>query len=114
MRSFRSRPFSKTVTAGTELVIATIEVPSHGHLSLFRIGNYVDDTTAWGHVTWRVRRNGIPVSPIDEIKDEIGWGALPGDVEAVDFKGGDVLDVLGVNDHTGDVKMGIRLGYNWG
>lgn len=112
--AYRVREFSKNVPAGTAVVIGALAVPSNSRIALLGVANYADNQSIWGSGIWRVRRNNIPVSPYDEIKDPIGGGTLASPAEGIEFKGGDLLDILCENALAVDVKMGMIIDFDQG
>lgn len=111
---FRTRSFSKNVPNGNEVVVGELPVPSQSRILLLGCANYANNQIIWGNGVWRIRRNGIPVTPYDEVKDPVGAGTLAAPAEGLEFKGGDVLDVLCENNSGVAVEMGMRIDYDQG
>ena len=91
-------PHSMLCGAGATVTIFTIQVPSKSKLTLTDFANYLDLVTHWGHVTWRVLRNGIPVKPYEAVLDNLGLSYQPAQTQRVEFNGGDVLTVIATDD----------------
>jgi hypothetical protein len=111
---FRTRSFSKNVTNGSKVVIGELPVPSASRILLLGCANYANNQVIWGPGIWRIRRNQVPVEPYDEIRDPVGAGTLAAPAEGIEFKGGDLLDILCENTSGVAVEMGMRIDFDQG
>lgn len=105
---------SQSLAAGATAALHTYAVPPNCTLTLRKLGNYTD-AGGWTYITWRLRKNGIPVYPYENIKDQRGIGNTPADTEPIIFSGGDVLDVIATNSHGSTAfTAGLSIGYDVG
>ena len=68
-------------------VVASKEVFKLTHFS-----NYMG-TGDWGNVAWRIKKNGIPIAPYDNILDQLGISTEPRTIEPVKGRGGDLIEI---------------------
>lgn len=105
---------SQQLAAGGSVELYRFAVPPTATLTLRKLGNYTD-AGGWTYMTWRLRKNGIPVYPYENIKDQRGIGNTPADTEPIVFSGGDVLSVTAENAHgTTTFTAGLSIGYDLG
>jgi len=105
---------SDTITTGTTKILYSYLFPSKSKGYLINFANFVSDNSAWGYITWRIKRNGLPVYPYENIKDLIGLGYSPFATEKILFSGGDLLEIEVYNGHISDLDIGCRIIFNVG
>jgi len=74
-------------------------VPSNCTLIIRAFGNDLDNIAGWTFCHWRFLRNGIPVYPLNDIYDQMGYSASRQKVQNIRFNGGDRFILRGINDH---------------
>jgi len=89
-------PHSMLCGVGATVQIYTYTVPPKSKMVVTHFANYLDLVTHWGHVTWRILKNGVEAVPI--ILDNLGLSSLPEETKRIDFEGGDVLTVTATDD----------------
>ena len=100
---------SKTVTTDTTQILYSYLFPSKSKGYLINFANYLSDNSAWGSIIWRIKKNGSPLYPYENVKDLIGLGYSPYAVEKILFQGGDILEIEAYNGYTSDVDIGCRI-----
>lgn len=103
---------SVSLAAASSVELYSFVVPPNATLTLRKLGNYTD-AGGWTYITWRLRKNGIPVYPYENVKDQRGIGNTPADTEPIIFSGGDVLSVTAENSHGSTAfTAGLSIGYD--
>ncbi len=104
-------PHSVLCGAGATVTLYTFTVPSKSKLTITHFANYLDLVTHWGHVTWRVLQNGVPVFP--PILDNLGLSNQPEETKRIEYNGGDVLSVTAADDaavgQPPNLSVGMRI-----
>jgi hypothetical protein len=100
---------SATITKASTVTLFTKNIPTNLHLFINKFANYVADVSAWGYLTWKVCRNGIPIPPLDNVKDEYGDIATPYELaEESEFSPGDEISCTVTNtSNTDDYAAGV-------
>lgn len=73
-------------------VLFTYQVASKEKFRLTHFSNYMA-TADWGNVAWRIKKNGIPIAPYDNVLDQIGIATLPRVTEPIEGSGGDLIEI---------------------
>jgi len=118
-RKEKEESISQTVAAGsvavpTQVTYFSFDVPNKSKFKLTRFSNYIDTPSAWGSVTWSVRRNGVGVYPFDTMKDQYGLAAEPRPIVPIEFEGGDKFEMIIINTFPAAVKIGVAFRYEIG
>ncbi len=100
---------SADVAAATTHEIFRLQVPANAKLFITHFGNYIKEFDAWGSITWIFKKNGSPIYPYNEIKDQLGWGAMLRVLSAVEVPGGDLFTIDIKNEYIDLVKSGVAL-----
>jgi hypothetical protein len=108
----RTRDFHQTLGAGTTAVIGTIEVPQNSKMKLLGIEPYVAPETALGLAIWRIRRNGIPVFPYNELVNKIHNNTMAAPIEPLEFMGGDTFEIFCENASAAPAQMGMVINFD--
>ena len=103
---------SQSVSSSASATLYSYRVPASSYIILRKLGNYLDTAGAWGSVTWKLLRNGVPVYPYENIKDQRGVGNTPADTEPVFFSGGDELSVYVTNAYGSAVICGVSIAFD--
>ncbi len=98
MRNIRQRDEANSVNLGasSSVVLFSERIPIKEKMVVRGFANY-GDPTAFGQVTWEIRKNGLGVYPYNAIKDQIGYSAQVQKTQDIYFNGGDVLEVVATN-----------------
>lgn len=89
---------SINILAGTTGTIYEEILPTGIHLKITHFMNYVGNAAAWGNITWRLLKNGVPVWPLDNILDQMGEIPDPYEIsEDVIIEGGNRVSLIAVN-----------------
>lgn len=102
---------SKNVTNGTTLEFFSFQVPSKAKLVVTHFANGLNLFEAWGVITWIFKRNGVPIYPYGDIKDQIAFGAPLRELAGVEIQGGDLFQVFVKNEYLDVVGVRIALKY---
>lgn len=102
---------SQEVAIGATVELFSFQVPSGAKMEVTNFANYINVFEAWGLITWKFKRNGIPLYPYGEIKDQIAFGAPLRELSGVEINGGDRFSIDVINDHDAPVEVGIALNY---
>ena len=110
----RIRTYSETVAAVGGVVDFVDEiVPSNQTYVIKSVGVDLDNVAGWTFCHWRFLKNGIPVYPLDDIYDQIGYAAQRQSVENIQFPGGSRFQIRGINDHAAlNIGMLITVEYD--
>lgn len=73
-------------------VLFTYRVASKEVFKMTNFSNYMA-IADWGHVAWRIKKNGIPIAPYDNILDQIGIATEPRLIESIYGRGGDLIEI---------------------
>jgi len=73
-------------------VLFTYTVASKEEFKMTHFSNYMD-IADWNHVTWRIKKNGIPIAPYDNLLDQIGISTEPRLIEPIYGRGGDLIEI---------------------
>lgn len=90
------RDYSAVIAAGTQFDFIDEIVPSNTKYVMKSFGNDLSNVAAWTFVHWRILRNGIPVYPMDDIFDQMGFAAQRQPIEGIEIKGGQRFQVRGI------------------
>jgi len=102
---------SKVIAADTTVEVFSFQVPANSKLYVTNFGNIINVFEAWGFITWIFKRNGIPIDPYHDIKDQIAFGAPLRTLAGVDISGADLFTIDIKNAYIDPVKCGIALKY---
>jgi len=102
---------SQNIASGVTVELWRFEVPAKTRLILTDFGNYINETDAWGLITWRFKRNGVAVYPYSNIEDQLGYASQLASLEGVECTGGDLFVIEATNNYGDVVKVGIVLKY---
>ena len=103
---------SKSVTAGSTETLFTFQVPENNILIFRKFGNDLDIMGAWGSVTFSINKNGIGVYPYENIKDQLGFLAIPKDISQIQLNPFDILTIEVKNNYGSTIKAGIVFQYD--
>lgn len=111
----RSGSVANIAANGNANLIA-YNVPTNLIMKIIKFGNYVQaNALDWGFLQWAFRDNSIPISPLDQIKDQV-----PNQIMELGFKpeihGGhaftiNALNLDGANTHGAGAIITYELGY---
>lgn len=73
-------------------VLFTYQISSQEIFKMTHFSNYMG-TADWGNVNWRIKKNGIPISPYDLIVDQLGIQTLPRMTQPIEGRGGDLIEI---------------------
>lgn len=90
------RDFSQVIAAGAQADFLDEIVPANSQYVIKSFGNDLSNVAAWTFVHWRILRNGIPVYPMDDIYDQMGYAAQRQPVENIILRGGQRFQVRGI------------------
>lgn len=102
---------SAEVAAGATAEIFRLQVPANSKLYVTNFANTINEFDAWGVVIWIFKRNGVPIIPYEEIKDQIAFGAPLRTLAGVEICGGDLFTIDIKNEYIDGVKCGIAIKY---
>jgi len=102
---------SQEIAIGATVELFSFPVPAKAKMEVTNFANYIDCFDAWGLITWKFKRNGVPLYPYEEIMDQIAFGAPLRELAGIEICGGDVFSIDVTNDHDAVVKVGIALNY---
>ena len=80
-----------TIALGWQVLFSYV-VASKEEFKLTHFSNYMG-TADWGNVAWRIKKNGIPIAPYDNVVDQIGIATLPRTIKPVYGRGGDLIEI---------------------
>ena len=103
---------SKNVTAGSTETLFSFQVPENNILVFRKFGNDIDNMSAWGSVTFSINKNGIGVYPYENIKDQLGFLAIPKDISQIKLNPFDTLTIKVKNNYGSTIKAGIVFQYD--
>lgn len=92
-------PMSPTINAGVTAVMYSMLIPTKAKMRITHFANYLVDASGWTYITWSIRRNGIGVYPYNAVKDQIGYSAQVEAIQPIEFRGGDLFELVGINAH---------------
>lgn len=92
------RQGSQLLNPGEEKTLITYYVPRGMKFRMEEVGNYTNNSIAFGYITWKVRVNGFARYPLDSVLDQIGsQNQLVAVGEEIGAAGGDVVTVTAEN-----------------
>ena len=118
INSGRTEPFrenhSVAVGIGATAAIWTYTVPSKCRLRFKSFGNYLGTVAAWGVAYEVLTANSVPVYFVGgnpNILDQVGYAAQRQNVTELEFGGGTLLIIYGVNPTANILNMGASIEY---
>ena len=94
--------------------ILTITVPQQQVLVINKAANFLDDNTALGYVTWKLKIDGIPVPGYDNITTLIGLSAIHDVTEDIVVYETSVLTFEATNNTAFVYRIGASIGGTFG
>lgn len=88
--------FSQVIAAGANFDFIDMYVPANSRLILKSFGNDLSNVGGWTFVHWQFLRNGIPIYPMDDIFDQMGYAAQRQAIQNLEVNGGDRFQLRGV------------------
>ena len=100
------RDLSATIAAGSTFDFLDEVVPSNCHYVIKSFGNDLSNVAAWGLVHWRFLENGMPIFPMDDIFDQMGFAAQRQPTQPIIIRGGARFQLRGI------ANAGVPAGTN--
>lgn len=102
---------SHSIAADATYEIFKFAVPAASKMYVTHFGNYIKEFEAWGSIVWIFKKNGVPIYPYEEIRDQLGWGAMLRELAAVELCGADLFTIDIKNEYLDVVLCGVAIKY---